>query len=930
MIDGVCNSNGNVTVAGKFLQASGLRFWIKGVTYGTFAPADDGYLFPSGPQIARDFAMMASVGVNTVRTYTMPSPALLDVASACGLRLIVGIPWAQHVAFLDDRQLCASIRRDVVAQVRLLKSHPSVALIALGNEIPAPVVRWQGRDRVQRFLRDIYTEAKSCAPDCLFTYVNYPPTEYLDLPFLDVAAFNVYLHRQEDLRAYLARLQNLAGDKPLLLAEAGVDSIREGQEGQAALTSMQLRTAFEEGACGSVAFAWTDEWWRGGHPITDWAFGLVDAQRRAKPALRAVADVFAEVPFTTATRERWPKVSVVVCAYNAADTIGECLASLEALTYPNFDVIVVNDGSRDATGAISRRFPFATVIDIPNGGLSAARNVGLAAATGEIVAYTDSDVRVEPDWLDNLVQPLLRSDVVGVGGANLTPPEDSWVAHCVGLAPGGPTPVMMDDRIAEHVPGCNMAFWRRWLVAINGFNPTFLRAGDDVDVCWRLQAQGGKIGFAPSALVWHHPRPSIKAFWRQQIGYGEGETWLRPLHPDKFKRNQIRWQGHIYSPLPYLRSLTTRKVNTGVWGTSPFPSVYQLHAPGALWWPHTAAWKLTCVCLVIAGLLLGSIVSSAFTIALLGVAGLVTTLARCISHAAATDISRIPHVGRFSERSSRWICRGVIAWLHFIQPLARARGRVRGRFAGAQAPIGGATRSAISDIRHALQLLRSTERRFWFERWISVEGILGTLTDRLKRRLPPTSVQLDDGWCSDRDLRISVSEAAAIDLRALVEDHGAGRSLLRIHQRLRIEIAPVVIGIAAVGTLATMPLLPAGSMVRIPLALISFVAIAALAYGVRMTAGAAALVNEVLTELLLELQASEIKSPAQPEASAVAVPPASRLAFVLSSEVMPDPIRLRKLPGRAKAVRAVLATTSIQHPDTLTGAQNSRSAHLHS
>jgi GT2 family glycosyltransferase len=928
MIAGVRNRNG-VTVAGKFLQASGQRFWVKGVTYGTFAPADDGYHFPSGPQIVRDFATMSRIGVNTVRTYTLPSPALLDAASICGLRLIVGVPWAQHVAFLDDRQLCASIRRDVVSHVRMLQSHPSVALIALGNEIPAPVVRWQGKDRVQRFLREIYTEAKSCAPDLLFTYVNYPPTEYLDLPFLDVAAFNVYLHRQEALRAYLARLQNLAGDKPLLLAEAGVDSIREGQEGQAALTSMQLRTAFEGGACGAVAFAWTDEWWRGGHAITDWAFGLVDAQRRVKPALRAVADVFAEVPFAAASRQRWPKVSVVVCAYNAADTIGECLASLEAVTYPNLEVIVVNDGSQDATGAIARRFPFATVFDIPNGGLSAARNVGLAAATGEIVAYTDSDVRVEPDWLDHLVQPLLRTDVVGVGGANLTPQEDSWMAHCVGLAPGGPTPVMIDDRIAEHVPGCNMAFWRRWLVAINGFNATFLRAGDDVDVCWRLQAQGGKIGFAPAALVWHHPRPSAKAFWRQQVGYGEGETWLRPLHPDKFKRNRIRWQGHIYSPLPYLRSLTTRKVNTGVWGTSPFPSVYQLHAPGALWWPHTAAWTLTSAVMVIAGLSLGWFIPSAFSIAALGVAGLVTTVARCISHALATDINQIPRLERFSARTSRWTYRGVITWFHFIQPLARARGRLRGRFAGVPAPLVAAPRSAISDIRYALQLLRSTERQFWFERWISVDGILEALTERLKRCLPPTSVELDDGWCSDRDLRISVTEGAAVDLRALVEDHGSGRSLLRIQQRLRMEIGHVVVGIVAVGSLATVPLLPADSMMRMPIVLISIVAIAALAYGVRMAAGAAALVNEVLTELALGLQASELRSPARTEVSVVAAQPASRVAFVLSSEVMPDPIKLRKLPVRAKAVRAMLAT-SVPYPNARTGAQNRRSAHLHS
>ena len=83
MSDGGPKSN-DVTVAGKFLQVSGRRFWIKGVTYGTFAPADDGYLFPSGSQIARDFASMASAGVNTVRTYTVPSPALLDAAAARG------------------------------------------------------------------------------------------------------------------------------------------------------------------------------------------------------------------------------------------------------------------------------------------------------------------------------------------------------------------------------------------------------------------------------------------------------------------------------------------------------------------------------------------------------------------------------------------------------------------------------------------------------------------------------------------------------------------------------------------------------------------------------------------------------------------------------------------------------------------------------
>ena len=232
---------------------------------------------------------------------------------------MVGLPWSQHVAFLDDRALLeVDSARDRRHRSGELADHPALLMFALGNEIPPGVVRWHGRLRVERFLRRLYTEAKHAAPDRLFTYVNFPPTEFLDLSFFDVCAFNVYLHREQDLRAYLARLQHIAGQKPLLLAEAGVDSIREGEEGQARLTAMHLRAAFEEGACGAVAFAWTDEWWRGGHDVDDWAFGLVDRDRRPKPAAAAVAGACSpSAPFPEDAEKTWPRVSVVVCAYNA-------------------------------------------------------------------------------------------------------------------------------------------------------------------------------------------------------------------------------------------------------------------------------------------------------------------------------------------------------------------------------------------------------------------------------------------------------------------------------------------------------------------------------------------------------------------------------------------------------------------------------------
>ena len=185
---------------------------------------------------------------------------------------------------------------------------------------------------------------------------------------------------------------------------------------------MHVRTAFAEGACGAVAFSWTDEWWRGGHAVDDWAFGLVDAERRPKPALAAVERAFAEAPFPADERARWPKVSVVVCAYNAADTIDDCLTSLgdadlsRRRGHRRQRRLARRDGAPSRAG-----MPACASIDIPNGGLSAARNVGLAEASGEIVAYTDADVRVDPDWLTYLVQPLLTQDVVGAGGPNVVP-----------------------------------------------------------------------------------------------------------------------------------------------------------------------------------------------------------------------------------------------------------------------------------------------------------------------------------------------------------------------------------------------------------------------------------------------------------------------------------------------------------------------------
>src|SRR2546430_17282761 len=93
------------------------------------------------------------------------------------------------------------------------------------------------------------------------------------------------------------------------------------------------------------------------------------------------------------------------------------------------------------------------------------------------------------------------------------------IAECIARAPGGPNHVLVTDREAEHIPGCNMAFRKSRLEAIGGFDPQFRPAGDDVDVCWRLPEHGWKLGFPPAAMGGYHRSNSWRTYRRQATGF---------------------------------------------------------------------------------------------------------------------------------------------------------------------------------------------------------------------------------------------------------------------------------------------------------------------------------------------------------------------------------------------------------------------------
>jgi O-antigen biosynthesis protein len=774
-------------VSGKFLYVGEHRFDVRGVTYGTFRP-DTGGDYPDRDVVETDFALMAEYGVNAIRTYTVPPPWLLDLAGAAGLQVMVGLPWEQHVAFLDDRRRLRSIEQRVRDGVRGCARHPAVLCFAVGNEIPAPVVRWHGRRAVERFVERLYWAAKDEDPDALVTYANYPSTEYLQLPFLDLAAFNVYLETDEQFDSYLARLQSIAGDRPLLMAEIGLDSRRNGEVEQARVISRQMQASLAAGCAGVFVFAWTDEWYRGGTDVEDWDFGLTDRRREPKQALHAVRRASREPILEDGL---CPAVSVVLCSHNGERTIARCLAGLTALDYPSYEIIVVDDGSTDATARIAAGFD-VHLICTDNRGLSNARNTGVAAARGEIVAFIDDDAWPDPRWLRYLTATLIASDHAGVGGPNIPPPADGLVGAAVARAPGIPIHVLASDTEAEHIPGCNMAFWRDALESVDGFDPRFRVAGDDVDVCWKLQDRAMTLGFSPGAVVWHRRRHSFCGYLKQQYAYGKAEALLERKWPEKYNRGgHVRWAARVYADARSALVRRRLKVNYGTWGRHAFQSLYQgpTSAPWAL--PLMPEWYLlvgALGALAIQDVARRPLLATVPGVGLpLEVVLLVAAVAALVGLAVGAGRDAVMSSPRARRRQP--LLRAMTMLLYALQPLARLAGRLRHGLTPWRRRGG----AGFAGPWHATTVQ-------WSEQWRSPYARLLEIENRLR----PRCLSVARGGDHDRwDLQVGTGQFAAARLRLLAEEHGEGRQLLRFAIAPRCSVAGLLAVVPCVAALAT-------------------------------------------------------------------------------------------------------------------------------
>ena len=212
------------------------------------------------------------------------------------------------------------------------------------------------------------------------------------------------------------------------------------------------------------------------------------------------------------------KISVYVPAYNSAEFLSRAIDGLLAQTLPANEILVIDDGSRDATAEIAARYPDVTLVrHAQNGGLGAARNTGFRTARNEIVASLDADCVPDPGWLAGLARHFDDPKVAGVGGrlieGNQRTVADRWRrAHMA--QEWGEKPL----RNPKFLFGCNNMFRKSAVLEAGSYDESMRTNGEDTDISRRLRDKGWDLLYDPEARVVHQrhdtPRSILDTYWR--------------------------------------------------------------------------------------------------------------------------------------------------------------------------------------------------------------------------------------------------------------------------------------------------------------------------------------------------------------------------------------------------------------------------------
>jgi glycosyltransferase involved in cell wall biosynthesis len=711
---------------GKFFSRGGDKFFLKTIRLRASAGS---LSFEEKVALHKQLEQLREAHTTALIISEDDAESLLDLAAQAGLYALceIKLPPEELLSHRTPRAALLKLRE----RVATLRGCPALIGYLLDCPIDPDTVRSHGLDMLRARLSRIIAAIREDGAPKLVGLKHRAGTIGLALHNEDFVYAIIPPLAPQELRSSIIRLHNLAEARPVVLEFASVLADQDDV----------IAYAFGLGAAGVVAQA----------PRRDQSSSklLMDGFLSFKPLDASELMPFLALNGSCPPKPAWtPKVSVIVCAYNAERTMRQCLESLRKLDYPNFEVIIVDDGSRDATAQIAVEFPEFRLIRQPNKGLSVARNVGLHAALGELIAYTDSDCVVDPHWLAFMVRAMAEGKLDGCGGPNYAPHEDGWVEGCVAASPGAPCHVLISDDRAEHLAGCNMLFRKSALEDIGGFDPQFTAAGDDVDVCWRLMDAGHVLGYCPSAFVWHFRRNTVKAYYGQQRGYGKAEAMLYFKYPERFNAlGQIKWHGTIPGIARTIPGGGRLRVR---WRRSADAVQHVEETPLSVLKvaPLTAEWNLAAAALLVLSLLFGVTIAPALAAVAAGPLW------------AAYYALKAPLEKCHRGPASRWL----IGWLAYSGSIVRTIARYRWRLAARKNPLwdDDARQRPTIDWKQ-----RSIRLSYWNDKYTTREAMLEHLRRFFASLGRPVTAATE--W-DDFDLLVEANPWARVQFRTADED----------------------------------------------------------------------------------------------------------------------------------------------------------------
>ncbi len=254
------------------------------------------------------------------------------------------------------------------------------------------------------------------------------------------------------------------------------------------------------------------------------------------------------------------KVSVVVPVYNAMRTLPRCLTALAELSPAPEEILLVDNGSTD--GSLGYLEAFARergrgsvrVLREPRRGAAAARNTGIRAARGAVVAFTDADCSPDPAWLRHATEPFADPAVGAVAGQVVAAPSASTLELLSALYT-----LQLPDQPARReqwtpweggYPTANLTVRRALLDELGGFDERVGIYGEDYDLCARLYARGVEIDYVPGARVAHHHRTTLTGMLRQAFGFGRSHPYLLRRHAARGLWLDLPWRSVTWRQCP--------------------------------------------------------------------------------------------------------------------------------------------------------------------------------------------------------------------------------------------------------------------------------------------------------------------------------------------------------------------------------------------